>query len=103
MDPVQKSLPVFNASTMLLLTDATVMVHDAGKAAANGTLALPGINFTPDNKGNYLKGTWSALKPGPNSPQFFASAVLRDGRVFVAGGEYNGSNTQGRPAGRGNL
>ena len=26
----------FNASTMLLLTDATVLVHDAG-AAANGT------------------------------------------------------------------
>ena len=27
----------FNASTMLLLTDATVLVHDAG-AAANGTV-----------------------------------------------------------------
>ena len=81
----------FNASTMLLLTDATVLVHDAG-AAANGT---PNWHkLTPDTKGNYAKGAWSALKPGPNSPQFFASAVLRDGRVFVAGGEYNGSNVQ---------
>jgi hypothetical protein len=26
---------------------------------------------------------------GPNSPLYFASAVLKDGRVFVAGGEYN--------------
>jgi len=39
-------------------------------------------------------GAWSAMTPGPNSPQFFASAVLRDGRVFLAGGEYNGSTTQ---------
>ena len=29
------------------------------------------------------------LADGPNGPLYFASAVLRDGRVFVAGGEYN--------------
>ena len=81
----------FNASTMLLLTDATVLVHDAG-AAAVGT---PNWHkLTPDAKGNYAKGSWSAVKQGPNSPQFFASAILRDGRVFVAGGEYNGSTVQ---------
>jgi hypothetical protein len=36
-----------------------------------------------------VNGTWSALADGPNAPLYFASAVLRDGRVFVAGGEYN--------------
>jgi hypothetical protein len=81
----------FNASTMLLLTDGTVMVHDAG-AAGDGTANWK--KLTPDAKGNYLKGIWSPIHAGPNSPQFFASAVLRDGRVFVAGGEYNGSNVQ---------
>ena len=75
---------------MLLLTDGTILTHDAG-AAANGTPNW--YKLAPDTTGSYTNGTWSPLAPGPNSPQFFASAVLRDGRVFVAGGEYNGSNT----------
>jgi hypothetical protein len=79
----------FNASTMLLMTDGSILVHDAGAAAA-GT---PNWHkLAPDPKGNYANGSWTSLAPGPNSPQFFASAVLRDGRVFVAGGEYNGSS-----------
>ena len=82
--------PTFSASTMLLLTDGTILTHDAG-AAANGTKHW--WKLTPDNSGSYINGTWTSLADGPNSPQFFASAVLRDGRVFVAGGEYNGSNS----------
>ena len=49
--------------------------------------------LSPDINGNYVSGTWSALANGPNAPLYFASAVLRDGRVFVAGGEYNNSVT----------
>jgi Kelch motif len=58
--------------------------------------------FTADGGGNYVNGTWSSLQPmkdnsvipankgGPTfAPLYFASAVLRNGRVFVAGGEYN--------------
>jgi hypothetical protein len=78
--------PPFSASTMLLLTDGTVMVHDAG-AAAGGTVNWR--KLTPDQHGNYVNGSWTQLASGPNAPQFYASAVLRDGRVFVAGGEYN--------------
>jgi hypothetical protein len=73
--------PTFNASTMLLLTDGTVMCQDSD---ANDWWKL-----TPDNTGSYLNGTWSKLANGPNSPLYYASAVMRDGRVFVAGGEYN--------------
>ncbi len=80
----------FNASTMLLLTDGTVMCSDEGVAAA-------GTNhwwkLTPDSTGGYVNGTWSPLADSPTSPLFYSSAVLRDGRVFVAGGEYNGSST----------
>src|SRR5437588_10098157 len=79
--------PTFNASTMLLLTNGEVMCQDAGAAVGSKHW----WKLTPDSFGNYLKGTWSQLKDGPNSPQFYASAVLRDGRLFVAGGEYNGS------------
>jgi hypothetical protein len=35
----------------------------------------------------------SGRKHGPvDAPLFYASAVLKDGRVFVAGGEYNAGN-----------
>jgi hypothetical protein len=55
---------------------------------------------------NYANGSWHKLTPmaanaplaqnGPvNAPLYFASAVLRDGRVFVAGGEYNVSGAAG--------
>ena len=73
--------PTFGAGTMLLLTDGTVMCQNSD---TNQWWKL-----TPDNTGSYVNGAWSALANGPNSPLYFASAVLRDGRIFVAGGEYN--------------
>jgi hypothetical protein len=73
--------PGFNASTMLLLTDGTVMCQDSGSPYWH--------KLTPDNTGNYIAGTWSALANGPNAPLYYASAVLADGRAFVAGGEYD--------------
>jgi hypothetical protein len=39
-------------------------------------------------QGDYVQGTWTQLADGPNAPLYFASAVLQDGRVFVAGREY---------------
>jgi hypothetical protein len=74
----------------LLLTDGTVMVHGCGTPVW--------YKLTPDNKGNYVAGTWSTLASLPviagtqYAPQYHASAVLPDGRVIVTGGEYNGGN-----------
>jgi hypothetical protein len=73
--------PAFSASTMLLLTDGTVM---AQSYCSNNWWRL-----TPDAAGNYVNGTWTQLANSPNAPMYYASAVLADGRVFVAGGEYN--------------
>ena len=74
--------PGFNASTLLLLTDGTVL--------AQNTSSSDWYKLAPDPFGNYVKGTWTAkLASGPNAPLYYASAVLRDGRVFIAGGEYN--------------
>ncbi|MHB8216980.1 MAG: Kelch repeat-containing protein [Candidatus Sulfotelmatobacter sp.] len=62
-----------------------------------GSVMFQGQNFfdwyklTPDQSGSYLKGTWSqiaSLPPG-YAPEFFASAVLADGRLVIVGGEYN--------------
>lgn len=76
--------PSFPPGTMLLLTDGTVLCQNSG---TNQWWRL-----TPNINGSYVGGTWSQLANSPHAPLYFASAVLRDGRVFVAGGEYdNGS------------
>src|SRR5205814_6970838 len=81
-----KNQPNFPASTMLLLTDGTVMCQQSG-----------GVNWsklTPDAKGDYTNGTWSMLAPMNNTRLYYASAVLRDGRVIVGGGEYSNAGSE---------
>lgn len=76
-----KKQPAFAVGTMLLLTDGTVMVQEAG-----------GKNWwrlSPDTTGNYIDASLTPLAPMKHSRLYFASAVLADGRVFVAGGEYS--------------
>jgi len=69
--------PTFAASTALLLTDGTIMVHDAG--------AQDWWKLTPDASGSYINGTWSQLAslPAGYSPLYYASAVLKDGRASL--------------------
>jgi Kelch motif len=79
--------PNFNASTMLLLTDGSVMCQQSG-----------GVNWsrlTSDANGDYINGTWTPLAPMINTRLYFASAVLRDGRVIVCGGEYSNAGVAG--------
>ena len=86
-----KNKAPFNVNTMLLLIDGSVMCQDGGGSgpSARDTGMPHWWKLTPDKFGNYHDGTWLPLATGPNSPLFYASARLRDGRVFVAGGEYN--------------
>ena len=83
--PLTKS-PGFAASTMLLLTDGSVMCQQSG-----------GVNWsklTPDAFGDYINGTWTPLAPMLNTRLYYASAVLRDGRVIVCGGEYSNAGSE---------
>jgi YVTN family beta-propeller protein len=78
----------FNAATALLLTDGTVMVQHSdinGFGMRNWSL------LAPDNSGSYVNGQWTNIASTPShyAPTYFASAVLKDGRVIVEGGEYN--------------
>lgn len=83
----------FDVDAMLLLTDGSVMCHEYR--------TLNWHKLVPDKDSDYANGTWHTLSPMPNNapagengpanaPLYFASAVLRDGTVFCAGGELNG-------------
>lgn len=71
----------------LLLTDGTVILHQQCGAQW--------WRLTPDVFGSYSRGTWKriAALPSGYAPLYFGSAVLPDGRVMMAGGEYNSATT----------
>jgi hypothetical protein len=81
--------------TMFLLTDGTVLVHNAN--------AKDWYRLTPDAQGNYETGTWSKAINMANTRQFFASGILRDGRVFAIGGEYSDAADVGGGTAKGEI
>ena len=66
-----------------VLTDGTVL--------AQGQSLSSWYKLTPDITGSYVNGTWSRVAnlPSGYQPDAFSSVVLADGRVIIAGGEYN--------------
>jgi len=92
--------PDFNADVMLLLTDGTVMCHELNSNKWHKLTPDPSGSTPPEQA--YIQGSWSTVAPFPDNPAitsdqggptyaptYFASAVLADGTVFVARGEYN--------------
>jgi len=75
----------FTADIMLLLTDGSVLVHNGYTSVVAN--ASQWLRLTPDQHGRYETGTWSGELNMQYARQWFASGVLRDGRVFVIGGE----------------
>jgi hypothetical protein len=78
--------PTFNASTMLLLTDGSIMCQASG-----------GLNWyilKPDAHGDYINGAWTPTAPMLNTRLYYASAVLSNGNVIVCGGEYSNAGSE---------
>ena len=86
--------PPANIDTMLLMTDGSVMAHELDTQNWH--------RLRPASNGHYETGIWSAVPSMPNNPaipagfggptyapRFFGSAVLKDGTLLIAGGEYN--------------
>src|SRR5947207_5088996 len=66
---------------MLLMPDGTVMAASQGGASdGSGWFKL-----TPDSHGSYINGTWTTLASMHYTRLYYASDVLKDGRVFIAG------------------
>src|SRR5260370_39009603 len=74
--------PTFNTSTMILLSDGRIMVQEE---ATKHWHAL-----TPDLHGSYIDGTWSPLADMSFWRRYYASGMLKDGRIVLIGGEQRG-------------
>ncbi len=71
---------------MLLLSDGSVF------AQGNTGVSSNWYRLTPVN-GSYIQGMWTTNMPMHYTRLYYSSAVLKDGRVFVAGGEYGTGTT----------
>ena len=71
--------PPVGVNNCLLLSDGTVLgMNGAGQC----------VKLTPDIHGSYINGTWKVMSGMNYGRLFFSSAVLTNGNVLVAGGEY---------------
>ena len=68
-------------ATMLLLTDGSVLAQELNERHW--------YRLQPDANGSYRDGSWQRVACSAQAPLYYASGVLRDGRVIVAGGEFN--------------
>jgi hypothetical protein len=75
--------PTFNTSTTILLSDGRIMVQEEATAHWHA--------LTPDSQGSYINGTWSPLADMSFWRRYYASGMLKDGRVVLIGGEQSGA------------
>lgn len=73
--------PPATVCTSFLLTDGSVL--------AQGVSTRKWYRLRPDTNGSYANGSWATMADSANAPLYYASGILRDGRLMVAGGEYN--------------
>ncbi len=79
---------------MMLLTDGSVMCKTfAGGGDGYGNTWQ---KLTPTINGSYVNGTWSVMPAMSYTRLYLSSQILKDGRVYVAGGEYGtgGGNSE---------
>lgn len=88
---LKQNSPDTYGGQMLLLTDGTVIIKS--EAGGGDGVGNTWEKLTPDIHGSYINGTWSKTIPAMyNTRLDFSSQVLKDGRVYVAGGEYGTGN-----------
>lgn len=73
-----------NTGTMLQMTDGTILVQN------NSSSYKAWNRLSPSSTGSYIAGTWSPIASMALNRLYFASHILRNGDVWVLGGEYSG-------------
>ncbi len=89
--PVTATAPNASAGVMVLLTDGTVLA----KSDAGGGEGKFWNRLKPDINGSYANGTWTSVGPMIDDRLYFSTQILRDGRMYVCGGEYGAGGSKG--------
>ena len=69
------------ANNIILLTDGSVLVNSGGVDQHQWT------RLAPDASGSYVTGTWLQVASSFRGRLYFPSFILRDGRLWLGGGE----------------
>lgn len=90
---VTNNCPAASAGGLMLLSDGTVMckTSEGGFDGYGNTW----YQLKPDAQGSYINGTWTKLAPMISTRLYFSSQMLKDGRVYVCGGEYGTGGSSG--------
>ncbi len=85
--------PATSGGGFTLLSDGTVLC----KSSSGGTDGIGSIynRLTPDASGSYVNGTWTSIAAMNKTRLYYSTQVLKDGRVYVAGGEYGTGGSSG--------
>jgi len=83
--PLANMSPDPNSGVMILLSDGSVLTKTSSGPDFYGNVWN---KLTPDAHGSYVNGTWSTIAPMFDTRLYFSSQLLKDGRLYVAGGEY---------------
>ena len=85
--------PHQNLGVLVLLSDGTVICHsNSGGGDGYGNTW---DKLTPNASGSYANGTWSSIAPMASTRLHYSCQVLKDGRVYVCGGEYGTGGYKG--------
>ena len=85
--------PAQSGGGLVLLSDGTILC----KSVTGGTDGVGSIynRLTPDATGSYANGTWSSIAAMNKTRLYYSTQLLKDGRVYVAGGEYGTGSSSG--------
>lgn len=82
--------PSGGVQLMMLMTDGTVACYDG---SSNPTEGGDWYRLVPNSSGSYASGSFVAMASLNDPRRYQSSQILRDGRIFVAGGEYGAGAT----------
>ncbi len=90
--PLSSSAPDYNQGVMILLSDGSVLAKTSG--GSDDVYGWRWDKLVPDIHGSYVNGTWYVINPMSYSRLYFSSQLLKDGTLYVAGGEYGHGRAQ---------
>ena len=91
--PVHRPSPDYFNGLTLLLSDGSLMVKTT--PGHKDTAGATWDRLTPDINGSYVNGTWSKMATMHYTRLYCSTQLLKDGRVYVAGGEYGTGGNNG--------